>query len=177
MLQTGLKKSSEGRAKTTGAARASRSLSIANRHRRLQLDRRQIQRVIDLLDASADRFLGGCPPGELSLVFLTDPALARLHADFLGDPTPTDVITFEGQSLLGTAGEVCVSADMAATYARRHGSDFARELTLYLVHGWLHLAGYDDLQPARKRRMRAAEARAMGLLEAANAIPALRLRK
>lgn len=154
-----------------------RALSIANRHRRLALDRRQVQRAIDLLDDAADRFQGGCPAGELSLVFLTDPALARLHADFLDDATPTDVITFEGHPALGTAGEVCVSADMAATYARRHGRDFARELTLYLVHGWLHLAGYDDLQPAKKRRMRAAEARAMRLLDQADAVPAFRLRK
>jgi len=161
----------------THSERPSRSLSIANQHRRLKIDRRQIQRVISLLDAAADRFLGGCPAGELSLVFLTDPALAQLHADFLDDPTPTDVITFEGQPTLGTAGEVCVSADMAATYARQHGRDFARELTLYLVHGWLHLAGYDDLQPAKKRRMRAAEARAMKLLDAADAIPAFQLRK
>ena len=53
---------------------------------------------------------------------------------------------------------------------------FATELTLYVVHGWLHLAGYDDLQPAKKRKMRAAEARAMKLLMAAEAIPPFRLK-
>ena len=41
----------------------------------------------------------------------------------------------------GTAGEICVSADTAATYARTQARDFSAELTLYLVHGWLHLAG------------------------------------
>jgi probable rRNA maturation factor len=46
---------------------------------------------------------------------------------------------------------------------------------LYVIHGWLHLAGYEDLQPARKRRMRAAEKRAMTLLQAAAAVPAFRL--
>jgi probable rRNA maturation factor len=45
------------------------------------------------------------------------------------------------------------------------------------VHGWLHLAGYDDLLPAKKRRMRAAEQRAMKLLAAAAAIPAFRIVK
>jgi probable rRNA maturation factor len=108
-------------------------------------------------------------------VFLTDAALARLHGDFLADPTTTDVITFEGDPLAGLAGEICVSADTARAYARKHGRDFAAELTLYLVHGWLHLAGYDDLLPARKRRMRAAEARALRLLAAAGALPAFRL--
>jgi probable rRNA maturation factor len=109
-------------------------------------------------------------------VFLTDRALARLHGDFLGDPTPTDVITFEGSPVLGTAGEVCVSADRAATYARAHRRDFSSELTLYLVHGWLHLNGYDDLAPKKKRAMRRAESRAMRLLQTAGAIPKFELR-
>ena len=152
-----------------------RPLAIANRHPRLRLDRRALTAVIALLDAQAPRFLGGCPPGELSLVFLTDPALAQLHADFLDDPTITDVITFEGDTAHGSAGEICVSADTANAYARRHGRDFSAELTLYVIHGWLHLAGYDDLQPAKKSRMRAAEARAVSLLAAAGIAPRFRL--
>lgn len=156
---------------------SARPLAIANRHPRLRLDRPALARVIAELDAHADRFAGGCPAGELSIVFLTDRALARLHADFLDDPTTTDVITFEGAPEVGVAGEICVSADTAAAYARAHGTDFARELTLYVIHGWLHLAGYDDLQPAKKRRMRAAEARARRLLDAAGLAPRFAWRK
>ncbi|HRI83755.1 MAG TPA: rRNA maturation RNase YbeY [Opitutaceae bacterium] len=172
-----------------------RSLVIANRHPRLRLDRAAVTKAIRLLDAQfamlphdlprltlpRDRLaalksqskkpkakiLGACPPGELSLVFLTDAAQAGLHAEFLADPTTTDVITFEGNPALGFAGEICVSVDTAAGYARRHRGKFSRELLLYVVHGWLHLAGYDDRQPAKKRRMRAAEARALRLLNAA----------
>ncbi len=152
-----------------------RNIAITNRHPRLRLDRRALTTALTLLDAHAAKFLGGCPPGELSLVFLTDPALAKIHADFMDDPTATDVITFAGDPAAGLAGEVCVSADTAHLYARQHQRDFAEELTLYLVHGWLHLAGYDDLQPAKKRRMRAAEARAMRLLHAHAALPPFRL--
>lgn len=153
-----------------------RPISIRNAHPRLRLERREVVRVIHTLDAHFANFAlrtppsalpSVCPPGELSLVFLTDPALARLHADFLGDPATTDVITFAGAPGFGVAGEICVSADTAAAYARKHGRDFSAELTLYLVHGWLHLAGFDDLVPAKKRRMRAAEARAQRLLAAA----------
>lgn len=143
-----------------------RELALANRYPRLRVPRRELARAIATLDAHAADFRGGCPPGELSLVFLTDEALAQLHADFLADPTTTDVITFEGDPALGVAGEVCVSVDTAARYARDHGHDFATELTLYVVHGWLHLAGYDDLVPAKKRLMRRAEARAMKLISA-----------
>jgi probable rRNA maturation factor len=153
-----------------------RRLAIANHHPRLRVDRRALRQVIALLDAHAARFRGGCPPGELSLAFLTDPALARLHLDFLGDPKTTDVITFAGQPALGLAGEICVSADTAAAYARKHRRRFAAELTLYVVHGWLHLAGFDDLQPVKKRAMRRAERRALALLRNRRVPPAFRLR-
>ncbi len=148
-----------------------RPVSIHNAHPRLRVDRRAVTRLIHLLDTHATRFLGGPPAGELSLAFLTDIALAELHDQFLDDPTTTDVITFEGEPAFGTAGEICVSADTAAAFARQHGKEFSEELTLYVVHGWLHLAGYDDLQPAKKRRMRTAEARAMKLLREAGLRP------
>lgn len=175
-----------------------REIAITNRHPRLRLDRRAIGAAVAVLDAHAANFLGGCPAGELSLVFLTDPALAKIHADFMDDPTATDVITFEGDPAAGLAGEICVSVDTAWQYVEGRSlsaigratadpdrprsagrptlqESFSAELTLYLVHGWLHLAGYDDLQPARKRRMRTAEARAMKLLRAAKAVPEFRL--
>ncbi len=144
-----------------------REVLIHNACRRLKTNRAALARAIGVLDANASRFLKGCPAGELSLVFLDDAALAKLHGDFLGDPSTTDVITFEGESSVGVAGEVCVSVDTAERYAKEHGREFAEELMLYVVHGWLHLAGYDDLQPAKKRKMRAAEARAMKLLREA----------
>ncbi|HET7535468.1 MAG TPA: rRNA maturation RNase YbeY [Candidatus Didemnitutus sp.] len=152
-----------------------REISIRNAHPRLRVPGAQVRRAIALLDEHAAKFQGGCPSGELSLVFLTDPALAQIHGDFMNDSTTTDVITFEGDRAAETAGEVCVSADTARAYARSHDRNFAEELSLYVVHGWLHLAGYDDLQPAKKRRMRAAEKRAMKLLAAHRAVPEFRL--
>jgi probable rRNA maturation factor len=153
----------------------SRDLAIHNAHPRLKLDKKAVARVITILDEHRARFLGGCPDGELSLAFMTDAKLAKLHGDFLDDPTTTDVITFEGQPEFGVAGEICVSADTARAYSKTHDRDFSSELTLYIVHGWLHLAGYDDLQPAKKRKMRAAESRAMNLLHAADAVPVFNL--
>ena len=175
-----------------------RTVAIRNAHPRLRLDRRAVAKAIGVLDAHAAKFRGGCPAGELSLVFLTDAALAKIHADFMDDPTATDVITFEGDPTAGLAGEICVSADTAARYVeaprlpvialakvgprgprlawtRALQQSFSTELTLYVVHGWLHLAGYDDLQPAKKRLMRAAEKRAMALLRAARAVPSFGL--
>ena len=205
--------------------RETRVINIHNAHPRLRLDaraRRVLRRAIALLDANGKKFRGGCPAGELSLAFLTDAALANLHAEFLGDPSTTDVITFEGAGgadagaadtgdadtgdadaseadtrravaknavaknadaknadatgVDAMAGEICVSVDTALAYAKKHRRVFAEELLLYVVHGWLHLAGYDDLQPAKKRRMRAAEKRAMALLREAGALPEFALK-
>ncbi len=172
-----------------------RELAIANRHPRLRLDRRALARAVAHLDAhfrftAADlttlspaarrraKTPGACaaPAGELSVTFLTDPALAKLHADYLDDPTTTDVITFEGDESIGHAGDVCVSVDTALAYAKKHGLPFAEELLRYVIHGWLHLAGYDDLQPKKKRRMRAAEDRALKLLLAADLLPLFSLK-
>jgi probable rRNA maturation factor len=158
-----------------------RFISIANRHPRLQLDRRALVTAIATLDAHAAQFRGGCPAGELSLVFLTDAALAKLHGDFLDDPTITDVITFEAADAAAAvgdemAGEICVSADAAVRQAGKTKA-FSEELMLYIVHGWLHLAGYDDLQPAKKRAMRVAEARALALLRAEAKLPRFTLRR
>ncbi len=154
----------------------SREVTLHAAYPGLHVARRAIVRVIQILDTHAEKFRKGCPAGELSLALLTDRALAKLHADFLEDPSTTDVITFEGETDFGIAGEICVSVDTALTYAKQHGRDFSEELTLYLVHGWLHLAGYDDLVPAKKRLMRAAEKRAMRLLHRADAVPDFSIR-
>ncbi|HZP60890.1 MAG TPA: rRNA maturation RNase YbeY [Opitutaceae bacterium] len=160
----------------------SRAVAVHNGHPRLRLDARTVAALIHALDDRRKKFRGGCPPGELSVAFLTDAALARLHAAFLDDGTVTDVITFAGDPAHGLAGEICVSADAAARQIRtvRAGrsdkqENYRNELALYLVHGWLHLAGYDDLSPPKKRIMRAAERRALKLTAAAVARISCRL--
>lgn len=135
---------------------------------RVRVDEAALQRCFDALDA-LDGF--NAPPGELSFAFLSDGELARLHADFLEDPTPTDVITFPGDPEMDFAGEICVSADRARAEAPRHGWSPAEELALYLVHGWLHLAGYDDIDEADRTAMRQAEQTCFAALRQANALP------
>ena len=152
-----------------------RILEVAIRNPRLKVDRKALARAIRALDLGAVRFRGGCPRGALSVAFLTDRALSRLHDDFLDDASPTDVITFEGDTAHGLAGEICISVDAAVRQVGSSGSRLSRELTLYAVHGWLHLAGYDDLRPAAKRAMRRAERRALLLLERSGSLPRFKL--
>lgn len=111
------------------------------------------------------------PEGELSIALLDDSALANLHRAFLDDPSPTDVITFPGDPEDELAGEICVSVDRAVEMSVQHDQPFNRELTLYLVHGWLHLAGLDDRHDKDRQIMRQAEENAIAWLEQQNAVP------
>lgn len=108
------------------------------------------------LDAALSH--GGRAGIQLSVVFVTDPVLARLHEEALGDPSETDVISFDlGEEGGGPAGELYVSVDCARTQAAQRRVTLGRELALYLVHGALHLCGFDDHEPEDRERMRAAE--------------------
>ena len=160
-----------------------RSIVIATRHPRLRFDRRALVAAVRTLDTHAATIRVLHPAflaGELSVVFLTDTALAQLHGTFLDDPTPTDVITFEGEPALGAAGEICVSADAALRQRdcppTKAGREiFSAEVMLYVIHGWLHLAGYDDLVRHSKRAMRRAECRALDVLRRTQRLPSFRL--
>ena len=107
----------------------------------------------------------------LSLVIVTDEELADLHERFLDDPSPTDVISFDLGEGPGPMGEVYVSIDRARAVAEERGIDAAQELLLYVVHGTLHLCGFDDHEDVERVRMQAAEdvvMRALGFTRARN---------
>ena len=109
--------------------------------------------------------LGGRPDIELAVTFVSEAALTRLHAEHLDEPTATDVITFDlGSEGVGPAGELYVSVERARAVAAKRGVTPERELTLYVVHGVLHLCGFDDREPEAAARMRTAEAEVMALL-------------
>lgn len=84
---------------------------------------------------------------EIEISIVTDAVITRVHAEFLDDPTPTDVITFHH-------GEIIVSADTAAREGPAHGLSVDHELGLYMIHGLMHLAGWDDHDPAEAAEMK-----------------------
>ena len=83
---------------------------------------------------------------EIEITLVDDADIARVHGDFLDDPTPTDVITFHH-------GEILISADTAERQAKEHGQSFEHEVALYLVHGLMHLAGWEDHEDEEAREM------------------------
>jgi probable rRNA maturation factor len=108
--------------------------------------------------------------GVLSIAFVTDAVIAQVHKTFMDDPSATDVITFPTDPKMNSAGEIIVSVDHALDRAKELNEPFSRELSLYLIHGWLHLAGYDDRSKKDRKAMRAAEQKAMTIVEQAAAV-------
>lgn len=94
---------------------------------------------------------------ELSVLIVSDRRMALLHHRFMNQSGPTDVITFQH-------GEIFIGADTAVGNARRFGNSLTRELRLYIVHGLLHLHGFDDRDAASARKMRAAEEKLLSRL-------------
>lgn len=150
-----------------------RSVQVSNQSRHLRVRVPAVRRLF----AQLDRFgRWQIPPGDLSIVFLDDTAMVRLHTDFLDDPTPTDVITFPGDTADdGTgarfAGEICVCIPQAIREAPRHAKTVPDEILLYLVHGWLHLAGHDDHHAAPRAAMRRAERETLAHLREVSFVP------
>lgn len=100
----------------------------------------------------------GRPEANLSVSLTDDEEIAVLHAEYLGVPGPTDVISFPLEDDFApesVLGEVVVSVDTAAREATERGLPFEHELLLYVIHGTLHLLGYDDREEAERTRMHA----------------------
>ena len=94
-------------------------------------------------------------PQEVMIHFVSTERISELHEQFFDDPTPTDCISFPiDQEILG---EVFVCTDVAVSYAKEHQLDPYDEASLYVVHGLLHLMGYDDIEEKDRSMMRKKE--------------------
>ncbi len=92
---------------------------------------------------------------EVEFVLVDRATMGRVHADFLGDPTETDVITFP-------YGEILVCPAVAADRVAEYGLEVEQEVLLYCLHGLLHLTGYDDTTTAEARKMAVAQTKLLG---------------
>ena len=103
------------------------------------------------------------PAARVEVVLMDEEEHSQLHGEFLHDPSATDVMAFPyGEE--DCFGELLVNVEMAARVAAEHGQTAEQECTLYVVHGCLHLLGYDDHTDADRAEMRAAEVRVMQAL-------------
>ncbi len=93
------------------------------------------------------------PEGHVTVaVLITDDAeMERLNRDFAGEAHPTDVLSFEGSG--DHAGDIAISWPRVVAQAQEWGHGERDELAVLLVHGFLHLLGWDHSTPAETEEM------------------------
>lgn len=99
------------------------------------------------------------PAQEINIIFVDDDFLKKLHRDFFDEDTYTDVITFDlsepGSETV--EGEIYISLDRAKFYAGEFSVSLQEEIARLIIHGILHLNGYDDQTEIQRKKMRQLE--------------------
>jgi probable rRNA maturation factor len=120
---------------------------------------------------------GAGAEAEMGLLIATQERVKELNRDYLGEDAPTDVLAFsareEGADLpfihppdgLIHLGEVIIAYPQAVIQADEHRHSVKKELAILIIHGLLHLLGYDHDEPDRESQMRAREAELLGYVE------------
>jgi len=134
------------------------SIIVHNRQRRLAIDRDDLQSFADRALDCCQQLIGAgvIDLSQIDVVLVSDRRMAALHRQFMGIYEPTDVITFQH-------GEILLSVETAKSQAASYRTSLRHEIRLYLVHGLLHLAGYDDREPADRREMEQIQERIVAL--------------
>jgi probable rRNA maturation factor len=136
------------------------NIHISNEQEDYPVDAGVVEKII-----SAVLLFEGVEYDEVSLYFIDTETISDLHQTYFQDPSPTDCISFpmddhseEGYKILG---DVFVCPAVGIAYAKTHNGSASEEINLYIVHGLLHLLGYDDISEEDKLVMREAERRHM----------------
>ncbi len=129
---------------------------IKNDYPGIKVDSRKIKRQIGKVLGSLH-----CNKHEISILFVGDQGIHKLNRQFRGMDRPTDVLSFpqilEGDPAVPGAlvlGDVAISLETALRQSEEHGLSLEEELTLLLIHGILHLLGYDhEISDQEEKRM------------------------
>jgi probable rRNA maturation factor len=126
-------------------------ITVHNRQRKVRLDLPWLREFAAraLPECSAHAAVPNAPLSQLSEVgvsIVSDAVIADVHLRFMQIGGATDVITFEH-------GDILISAETAKRQARQYGQKLDAELGLYIIHGLLHLNGFDDIKPADATKM------------------------
>jgi probable rRNA maturation factor len=143
-------------------------IAISNEQQAMQVDHVWLQQIAGSVLQDE-----GIETAQISVALVDDPTIHDINRSFLQHDYPTDVISFllsdepldtgpaasEGGAggAVQIDGEVVISGETAARTAEEVGCPALHELALYLVHGLLHLCGYDDQTDADRTRMRGRE--------------------
>ena len=132
-------------------------IDLCNEQDVLAVDESRLRRAVELVFRQA-----GVERAVISLAVIDDPAMHVLNRRYLDHDEPTDVLSFVLEKREGyIEGEIIASAQTASATAAKFGWAAENELLLYVIHGALHLVGYDDLEPAARSQMRDQERRCL----------------
>lgn len=139
-------------------------VSIQNSQEALPISTSQIEEMMQRLFEAYD-----VQCREVFIHFVDKKAIGKIHKDFFGDPSPTDCISFpidppESSEEDSVLGEIFVCPEVAVEYSEEHQGDPQEEVSLYLIHGFLHLVGYDDIEAVDRQEMRRQEKKCIALL-------------
>jgi probable rRNA maturation factor len=112
-------------------------INVLNRQKKFQVPVGQLLTFAEQLVPLVSNIARNTIPEEILVVLVSDRKISEIHEQFMGIAGATDVITFQH-------GEILISVETAARQAIEYKSDLLPELRLYIAHGFLHLAGYDD---------------------------------
>ncbi|MBA2434779.1 MAG: rRNA maturation RNase YbeY [Verrucomicrobiota bacterium] len=134
-------------------------ISVFNRQRKVKLDRPALEEFARraLVACARARGTGLTRLPQVDVVLISDRRMSELHRRFMQIDGPTDVITFQH-------GEIFISVETAARQATAHRTSVLYELRLYLVHGLLHLHGFDDREESDRAAMAALQKRIVASL-------------
>lgn len=127
-------------------------VAIASPQEMVALERGKLRDIVRAVLQSED-----IRDAEISIAFVDNETIHRLNKRYLDHDEPTDVLTFPLGGGKKLAGEIVVGAEVAAAEASQRGHDVHAELALYVIHGVLHLCGYDDATQQDRQAMRARE--------------------
>lgn len=128
------------------------TVEVAQAHHRVRFSRRDTLRTVSSVLRTEPK-----APRSVSIVFVGSRKIRAINRTFLGHDYVTDVISFPLQDGMGLDGEVYVNLDRARSQAREYGIRFTEEIRRLLIHGTLHLSGYDDRTKRQRARMRKRE--------------------
>jgi probable rRNA maturation factor len=135
---------------------------IRNLQKKLSPDRRLIRKIIRTVCCNEI----ACADVEVTLCLVTDEAIRDLNSRFHQCDAPTDVLAFPlSESPEQIIADIFVSTDSAVSQAREYKTGGPFEMYLYVIHGLLHIAGYDDLNGPARQAMRRKEKEYLTLLD------------
>jgi len=122
---------------------------VKNLNKKHRINERFIKKIAgDILILLGKRY-----KPALDIVFLSDPGIRPFNRRYKHKDRPTDVLSFD----LGSCAQILISSDIALRNSKVFNTSFEEEVVLYVIHGILHLYGYDDGTKAQKERMSARE--------------------